>query len=169
MPQQKRTRDWLAPGFVCALALVAAGLLQPAVAQDAVITRGAAIGDSPLVSLADAVSDVDRFADKSVIVEGSVSQVCQMRGCWMQLVPKGATAGIRVTFKDYGFFVPTESEGLMARLEGTFERIVFSREDADHLAEEGVQLKRNPDGTATEVSFVAAGVELRKATTPSDR
>ena len=121
------------------------------------------------MSLPDALNDVDRFANQSVIVEGIVGQVCQMKGCWMQLVPKGATAGIRVTFKDYGFFVPTESGGLVARLEGTFERIVFSKEDADHLAEEGVQLKRNPDGTATEVSFVAAGVELRSATTPFDR
>ena len=62
-----------------------------------------------------------------------------------------------------------ESEGPIARLEGTFERIVFSEEEADRFSKKGVQLKRNPDGTATEVSFVAVGVELRRETTTVDR
>ena len=67
-----------------------------------------------------------------------------------------------MTFKDYGFFVPTDSTGYRARLEGMFETNVFSKGDADHLIAEGVDLLRNPDGSATEVSFVAAGVELRQ-------
>ena len=83
-----------------------------------------------------------------------------MKGCWMELAPDGAARGIRVTFKDYGFFVPTDVAGRAARLEGTFETNVFSRAHAEHLIEEGVSLVRNPDG-ATELSFVASGVELR--------
>ena len=37
-----------------------------------------------------------------------------------------------------------------------------SKADADHLIAEGVALTCNPGGTATEVSFVAQAVELRK-------
>ena len=151
-------------GLCIALTLVVASLAHPAAqnagAQD-VIRRGAAIGSSPVVHLADALRDVDAYAKKTVIVEGTVVKACQMKGCWMELVPQGASRGIRVTFKDYGFFVPTDSAGLAARLEGTFESHVHSRNDADHLIAEGVELTRNPDGTATELSFVAAGVELR--------
>ena len=62
---------------------------------------------------------------------------------------------------DYAFFVPTDSSGARARLEGTFERHTWSKRDADHLIAEGVALTRNSDGTATEVSFVAQAVELR--------
>ena len=142
-------------------ALVVAALPIAASAQD-VITRGAAIGSSPVVDLARALRAVDQYADQTVIVEGAVTKVCQMRGCWMELVPDGAARGIRVTFKDYAFFVPTDSTGYEARLEGGFEQNVFSKADADHLIEEGVALTRNPDGTATEVSFVAQAVELRK-------
>ena len=130
-------------------------------AQDSVVTRGAPLGDSPVVSLADVMSDSDAFLNKTVTVEGSVNKVCQMMGCWLELVDSGSESGVRVTFKDYGFFVPTNSEGQLARLEGQFETNVFSKEDADHLIAEGVELTRNPDGTASELSFVAAGVELR--------
>lgn len=126
-----------------------------------VITRGDALGDSPLVSLHDVMSDVDAYLDTTVIVEGAVTRVCQMKGCWMELAADNDSSGVRVTFKDYGFFVPTDSQGQAARLEGVFETNLFSKADADHLIEEGVELIRNPDGTATELSFVAAAVELR--------
>jgi hypothetical protein len=51
---------------------------------------------------------------------------------------------------------------MQARMEGSVSVKTLSKEDADHLAEEGAQLTRNPDGTANEVSFVATGVELRQ-------
>jgi len=126
-----------------------------------VISRGDALGNSPLVSLHDVMSDVEAYLDTTVTVEGSVQRVCQMKGCWMELAADHDTSGVRVTFKDYGFFVPTDSQGRVARLEGVFETNVFSKADADHLIAEGVELTRNPDGTATELSFVAAAVELR--------
>lgn len=131
-------------------------------AQDGLVTRGDAIGDSPMVDLARALRSVDAYMDTTVILEGAVTKVCHVKGCWMELVPEGADRGIRVTFKDYAFFVPTDSQGSAARIEGVFEQNVFSQKDADHLIAEGVALTRNPDGTATEVSFVAQAVELRR-------
>ena len=167
MPQPRSVRrsHRIARHFVVALTLVV-GSLAFVGAQDAdvdLITRGAAIGDSPVVTLAEAARHADAYADRSVILEGQVVKACQNKGCWLELVPQGAERGIRVTFKDYGFFVPKDSAGHSARLEGVFERNIFSEADADHLIAEGVALTRNPDGTATELSFVAAGVELRTA------
>ncbi len=143
-------------GLACLLAASAA------TAQDGVVTRGAAIGHSPVVNLTDALRSIDTYARQTVIVEGAVTKVCAVKGCWLELVPDGQARGIRVTFKDYAFFVPTDSQGTSARLEGLFETNVFSTKDADHLIAEGVALTRNSDGTATEVSFVAQGVELRR-------
>ena len=144
-------------------ALVVFVLAGTASAQEEVITRGDAIGSSPVVDLADALSTIHAYLDSSVILEGEVRKVCQVKGCWLELAQEGASRGLRVTFKDYGFFVPTDSDGYAARLEGVFETNVFSKREADHLIEEGVRLTRNADGTATEVSFVASGVELRAA------
>ena len=37
-----------------------------------------------------------------------------------------------------------------------------SKADANHLTAEGASLRRNSDGTATDVEVVASGVELHK-------
>ena len=152
---------WIARSFMLAAVLF---VVLPVVAgaQDDLVKRGAAIGGSPEVELAAALRSIAAYSDRTVTVEGRVNRVCQMKGCWMELVPAGADRGIRVTFKDYAFFVPTDSRGAAARLEGMFEQNIFSKADADHLIAEGVALTRNPDGTATEVSFLAQAVELRK-------
>lgn len=149
------------PGIAVLLVLLLSAALwaQPA---GQVVRRGSPLGDIPVVSLSDALRDLDAYVNATVTLEGSVEKVCHVKGCWMELVPAGASSGIRVTFRDYGFFVPTDSIGSNARLEGRFETNFFSKDDADHLIAEGVNLTRNPDGTATEVSFVAVGVELRR-------
>ena len=152
---------WITRSLVLA-AVLAVGLPLVAGAQSEVVKRGEPIGDSPVVDLAEALGEIVAYGDRTVTVEGMVNRVCQMKGCWMELAPAGADRGIRVTFKDYAFFVPTDSSGAAARLEGTFERHNWSKADTDHLIAEGVALTRNPDGTATEVSFVAQAVELRR-------
>ena len=117
----------LITGSLALAAVVGVGLAVVVGTQETVVKRGAPIGDSPVVDLADALESVSTYADQTVTVEGTVNRVCQMKGCWMELMPDGADRGIRVTFKDYAFFVPTDSGGAAARLEGTFERNTFSK------------------------------------------
>jgi len=135
---------------------------QPLSAQDGVIRSGAALGDSPEVKLTDVIKDSKEFIGKTVIIEGSIAEVCQKKGCWMKVLPEEGESGVRVTFKDYGFFVPMDSMGMRAKMEGEFHLKTWSKEDADHLEGEGAQLVRNTDGTADELGFIATGVELRK-------
>jgi len=97
-----------------------------------------------------------------VITEGHVQRACSRKGCWMEL-GEGDTA-CRVTFKDYGFFVPTDSAGAHARVQGriTTQRIEPSR--VAHLEGEGARFKnREPDGSATEVQFIASAVQLTRS------
>lgn len=98
---------------------------------------------------------------QAVLVEGTVRRACSHRGCWMELASSGAP-GLRVTFKDYGFFVPTDSAGARARVAGAVKVTSLSKEEAEHLAGEGASLERAKDGTAREVRVVATGVELRR-------
>lgn len=128
-----------------------------------VVTRGAAISkDAKSVALADVLAKPEAFTKEAVVIEGLVETACKNKGCWMQVVPEAGKAGMRVTFKDYGFFVPKDSKGLTARMEGVVTVKTLSKEEAEHLAGEGAKLNRAEDGTAREVSFVATGVELRK-------
>jgi hypothetical protein len=127
------------------------------------ITRGAAIAkDAAPVSLAAVLSSPAEYTKTPVVVEGTVTNACERKGCWMQLSGAGVTQPVRVTFKDYAFFVPLDSKGMKVRAEGVTTVKKLSKKEADHLEEEGAKLKRNEDGTAIEVSFVANGVELTK-------
>lgn len=128
-----------------------------AFAGDDVVKRGAAISpDATVVPLAQVLSKPDAYTKDAVVTEGEIKAACSKMGCWMQL------DGVRVTFKDYGFFVPKDSKGMKAKLEGVVAIKTLSKDEADHLEGEGAKLARNEDGTAREISFIANGVELRK-------
>ncbi len=128
-----------------------------------VILRGNKIGTkSPVVALADVIKDPKKYENKKIIVEGTINTVCQKKGCWMEVQPAPDSPGVRVTFKDYGFFVPMDAAGYAVRCEGKVKVETLSKEDADHYEAEGAAIVRNDDGTATEIGFVAYGVELRK-------
>lgn len=128
-----------------------------------VIKRGASLGDSPAVEFADVLKEPSKFTGKRVRIEGVVEKVCKMEGCWMEIAPETGASSVRVTFANHGFFVPKDSDKMKFRAEGEFGLKTLSKEQVDHLVnEDGANIKRNPDGTANEVTFVATGVELRK-------
>ena len=146
--------------FLVPAALVAVAM--SALAGDGVIRRGAPItaGAAP-VAIATVLESPADYVKEAVVVDGVIAQACTRKGCWMELVPAAGKPGMRVTFKDYGFFVPLDSKGMRARAEGVTKVRTLSKREADHLAEEGAKLSRTADGTAREISFVASGVELR--------
>lgn len=115
------------------------------------------------MALADVLKAPERFANGSVVVEGAVRQACTRKGCWMELseAPGAATPGCRVTFKDYGFFVPTDSAGSKARVEAKVETKQIKPELVAHLESEGGLFpNKAADGSAKEIRLVATGVEL---------
>jgi hypothetical protein len=127
------------------------------------VKRGEAISaDAKALPLATVLEKPEAYTKDTVVVEGVIEKNCERKGCWMQLSPKAGDAGVRVTFKDYGFFVPLDAKGMNARAEGVTVIKTISKAEADHLEEEGAKLSRNEDGTAQEISFIANGVELWK-------
>ena len=71
--------------------------------------------------------------------------------------------GCRVTFRDYGFFVPTDSAGASARIEAKLELATLSAASVNHMESEGASFpNKNSDGTAREIRLIASGVELRR-------
>jgi len=126
---------------------------------------GAPISAGPELKLAEVLASPERFRDQTITVEGQVRSACTRRGCWMEVAegndPK--LPGCRVTFKDYGFFVPTDSAGARTRVQGTFGLNTLPPERVAHLESEGGQFPRkNADGSVNELRLVATGVELRR-------
>ena len=90
-------------------------------------------------------------------------RACTRMGCWMELAASKdpATPACRVTFHGQGFFVPKDSAGSDARVEGRIEVVRVSASHAAHLEEEGARVAdKGEDGSAREVHLVASGVEL---------
>ncbi len=139
-----------------------AGDAQPACADAAVLVRGDKLKGLPSTSLATLLTKPADFEGKSVSLEGKVRRACERKGCWMELAPTDKGPGVRVTFKDYGFFVPTDSAGRTAHVEGVVKVTELSEERAKHYESEGATVPRGKDGKAREVVLVASGVELRK-------
>lgn len=127
------------------------------------IQVGSPLRPGQVVSVADLVARPDEFTGKPVLVSGTVRQACTRKGCWMELAGglDKAQPGCRVTFKDYAFFVPTDSAGSTAKVEGSITVQTVSAAQVKHMEEEGGHFPvKNPDGTANEVRIVATGVEL---------
>jgi hypothetical protein len=125
------------------------------------LVRGEKIQGKQALKVSDAVRDATKLAGKTVLVEGTVRKACERKGCWMELADaKGA--GMRVTFKDYGFFVPLDSAGAKARVEGLLQVSELSPERAKHYESEGAHVPRGTDGKPREVQLVASGVELHR-------
>ncbi len=127
------------------------------------ILRGDPIGaETQRVSFADALKEPQKYAGKTVVIEGVVRRVCQMEGCWVEIGPKEGGGAVRVTF-DHKFSVPKDAAEMNFRAEGTLKVKTLDRETVEHLVkDDGAKIKTNPDGTADEVTFLATGVELWK-------
>lgn len=126
---------------------------------------GAPLGQSPSVSLTQVLTRPDDFNQKTVRLEGHVRRACSRKGCWMELATDKApdSPSCRVTFKDYGFLVPTDSTGSQAKLEGVVQVTEVKKEAVEHYESEGATFpSKRADGTALEVRVVANGVELER-------
>ena len=135
-----------------------------AIPSDSYLKRGAAIGKSKKVSLSKALRNPTKYADKVVRIEGVVVRSCKTEGCWAEVAAKEGEPSVRVKMKGHAFFIPLQSAGAFARAEGTVMVKTLNKEQVDHMIEEdGAKFpNRNADGTVTEVSFEATGIELKK-------
>ncbi|WP_194774495.1 DUF4920 domain-containing protein [Pararhodonellum marinum] len=98
-------------------------------------TFGEEVKENQLVSLDqvyDHLKENDQFEGQIV---GEIKEVCAKKGCWMTMeLPNGQS--MRVTFKDYGFFVPKQSAGYPVIIEGVATKKVTDVETLRHFAED---------------------------------
>lgn len=93
---------------------------------------------------------------KTVRLEGTIAEVCQMKGCWMNVA--GGEDTLRVEFKDYGFFVPSTAAGKPVRMEGVVVEHEMGEAEREHLQAESQSGKPIP---ARMFVFVASGVRIQ--------
>ncbi|WP_224998432.1 DUF4920 domain-containing protein [Cesiribacter sp. SM1] len=95
-------------------------------------------------------------------LSGTALSSCTKKGCWMT-VDLETGESMRVTFKDYGFFVPKDLKGEQVVMEGVLKREVSSVEEQRHYAEDAgksaaeIAAIQQPD---TAYTFEAVGVRI---------
>lgn len=132
--------------------------------SDSYMKRGAAISSTKSVSLNKVLANPSKYSGRTILVEGVVVRSCKTEGCWAEVAENKDSKSVRVKMKDHAFFIPLESAGAKARVEGTVQVKTLSKAEVDHMIEEdGAKFaSRNEDGTVTEVSFEASGIELKR-------
>ncbi|NBA84185.1 DUF4920 domain-containing protein [Emticicia sp. CRIBPO] len=125
---------------------------------------GEKISDKDALPAKVLVEESGTLEKKNLKLEGEVESVCQMAGCWMKVkTADGKT--VRVSFKDYGFFVPTDIAGRKVVFEGEPGTKVVSVEDQQTAAKKAGKTEEEISKITTprtDIVFVANGVLVPK-------
>lgn len=101
----------------------------------------------------------------NVKFSSEIEATCKMKGCWMDVaLPNGES--MKVTFKDYGFFVPKEGvEGKTTIVEGYAKTVETDVETLKHYAKDAGKSEEEIAAITEpkqEVVFVASGVIIEE-------
>lgn len=125
--------------------------------------HGETITESGAIPAAELATKLENKEEMPAKVTGVVESVCKAAGCWMKVkTADGQT--MRVTFKDYGFFVPKDIAGKTVVFEGVAKVKTTSVAMLKHYAEDGGKSKEEiakitqPEKA---IGFVANGVIVK--------
>ncbi|MDF2158017.1 DUF4920 domain-containing protein [Algoriphagus sp. CAU 1675] len=125
---------------------------------------GAEISSNEVVTFEEMIGTVEETGTFSGKISGEIKEVCSSKGCWLTMdLPNGES--MRVTFKDYGFFVPTNSQGFPIVLDGV---AVLSETDVETLRHFAKDQGKSEEEIAAitepkkEITFEAIGVVIRE-------
>jgi hypothetical protein len=82
----------------------------------------------------------ESYLGKDVRIEGEITEVCQMMGCWMNVKDASSSESIQVKVNDGEIVFPKDSPGKRVVAEGKFEKLELSKDQyiamLKHQAEE---------------------------------
>lgn len=106
----------------------------------------------------------ESYIGKEVTVSGTIEDVCEKRGCWMQLTSDYKNEKVRVKVKDGEIIFPLEARGKKAAAKGEFKKIDMNLEQTknylQHIAEEN---KKSFDPTSVKEGMVVYQVQATGA------
>ena len=124
---------------------------------------GAEVNPEGAIQMAEFLTMMEGKDSAEVTIKGNISKVCQKKGCWMDMeTADGQT--MKVTFKDYGFFVPKNCGGKEAIMTGKAKMETIDVATLQHYAEDA---GKSQDEIAaitepeTQLTFEATGVIIQ--------
>ena len=114
-----------------------------------------------LLSLQQLLHNADTHHGTEVYLSTEVGQVCQKKGCFF--VAQLGDDTLRITFKDYSFFIPTDANGKTVKVYGRFSRSRLSEQRAKHYAADAGKDPASVKGEQFEYALVASSVSVPTA------
>jgi len=118
---------------------------------------------SKAIAYTDLLSKFPEEGKMQATVKGEISSVCQVKGCWMNMVTDGNEEELFVKFKDYGFFMPMDITGKEVIMHGEAYKETTSVEELRHYAEDEGKSKEEIAAITepeVELKFMASGVKM---------
>ena len=145
-----------------AIVLVLTFVVSLGFSQEKESSFGADISEGKIISSDLVIATMGDSESMELRVEGEIKEVCQSKGCWLTM-DLGNGESMRVTFKDYGFFVPKDSHGFRAVIEGVAQLEEQTVATLQHYAEDEGKSRKEIEAITEPVqklTFVASGVMI---------
>ena len=125
---------------------------------------GAEIDENGAISTTEMLTLLEGKDSLSIKVQSTIVTTCMMKGCWMNVALTNQE-DMRVTFKDYGFFVPKGGvEGKNTVFEGYVKKVTTDVETLRHFAKDAGKSQEEIEAITQpkeEFAFVASGVIIK--------
>jgi hypothetical protein len=125
---------------------------------------GAEFDQTKALEDAEVVEIIESFngSPKELVFTTEITENCKKKGCWMKVAP--GEKEIRVSFKDYDFFVPLDSKGHQTTLNGVMFYDTLTVEQLRHYAMDANASQDSLDNITEPIitlSYEATGVYVQ--------
>jgi hypothetical protein len=115
--------------------------------------------DGEPMTLGEVLKQGPTSRDKPVKLAANITRVCQKKGCWFKLTGDSVDRSIRVRMQDYDFFIPRNTAGGEAVLQGYLQSREVPAKEVEHYAsDQGKDV--SVDEPQQVVEFMASAVQI---------
>lgn len=135
-------------------------LSEPVFADDDVEIFGSVFTLSQgAVDLSEVMQKPNQYLGKPTVINTSIKKVCQKKGCFF--ISQVDDHVVRISFKDYGFFIPTDSTNKDVQVMGELIQTQLTEQRAKHYRED-LGLSKDKLVAGDTYEFVATGIAIPK-------
>jgi len=99
------------------------------------------------------LDDPQELLGDTVLVKGTIIDVCKKRGCWMEIASDEEFQNIRIKVKDGEIVFPLSAKGSNATVQGVVEQLIFTKEEVIEIE----QHQADEHGTEFDPSTIIEG------------
>lgn len=119
-----------------------------------------------LTPISELLANAEKFNNKEVTIKGMITDVCSMRGCWMEFASDKAYQTLRLKVKDGEMVFPLAAKGKLAYAKGTLNYKTYSKDELIAMEKKYAQMQKREaklddiTGPKTFYQFSPVGVRI---------